>query len=36
MIDYYEVRPHSSIGNRTAKEFGAEFATNHPSRLSAD
>ncbi len=35
MIDYNEVRPHSSIGNRTPKEFAAEFATNHPSQLSA-
>jgi len=35
MIDYNEVRPHSSISYRTPKEFAAEFATNNPSQLSA-
>lgn len=35
LVDYNEVRPHSSIGNRTPKEFAENFAINYSSQLSA-
>lgn len=35
VIDYNEIRPRSSLGNRTPKEFAAHFAITHPSQLSA-
>lgn len=35
LIDYNEIRPHSSIGNRTPKEFAEHFAINQSSQLSA-
>ena len=34
-IDYNEVRPHSSIGNRVPKAFAEDFTTKHTSQLSA-
>jgi putative transposase len=34
-IDYNDIRPHSSIGNRTPKEFADSLEINHPSQLSA-
>ena len=35
LIDYNEIRPHSSIGNRTPKEFADSLQISQPSQLSA-
>lgn len=35
LIDYNEIRPHSSLGNRTPKEFSDTLATNQTSQLIA-
>jgi putative transposase len=35
LIDFNEIRPHSSIGNRTPKEFAEHLAINQSSQLSA-
>jgi len=35
LIDYNEVRPHSSIGNLTPAEFARTISSDHPSQLSA-
>jgi putative transposase len=35
LIDYNEIRPHSSIGNRTPKEFADSLQISQPSQPSA-
>jgi putative transposase len=35
LIDYNEIRRHSSLGNRTPKEFADVIATKHPSQEPA-
>ncbi len=35
LIDYNEIRPHSSIGNQTPREFAESLKLNQPSQLSA-
>ena len=35
LIDYNEIRPHSSLDNRTPKEFADTLSTNPPSQLIA-
>jgi putative transposase len=35
LTDYNEIRPHSSIGNQTPREFAESLKPNQPSQLSA-
>ena len=35
LIDYNEIRPHSSLGNRTPKEFAESLKINQPLQVSA-